>query len=57
MHKKAFSVINSHVNISWRQRVVLSTKGTGGIQHHEFFIFDGKQHPKNILFRGCLNHP
>jgi hypothetical protein len=57
MHKKAFSVITSHVNISWRERVVWPTKGTGGIQHHRFLIFDGKQHPKNIWFRGCLNHP
>ena len=33
------------------------TKGTGGLQHHKFLIFDGKQHPKNIWFHGCLNHP
>jgi hypothetical protein len=50
---KAFSVITSRVNISWRGRVFWPTKGTGGLQHHEFFIFDGKQHPKNIWFRGC----
>ena len=24
------------------------TKGTGGLKHHKFLIFDGKQHPKNI---------
>ena len=29
------------------------TKGTGGLQHHKFLIFDGKQHPKNIWFREC----
>ena len=29
------------------------TKGTGGLQHHKFLIFDGKQHPKKIGFRGC----
>ena len=28
------------------------TKRTG-IQHRNFLIFDGKQHPKNIWFRGC----
>ena len=33
------------------------TKGTGGLQHHTFLISDGKQHPKNIWFRGCENHP
>jgi hypothetical protein len=25
----------------------------GGLQHHIFLFFDGKQHPKNIWFRGC----
>ena len=29
------------------------TKGKGGLQHHNFFIFDGKQHPKIIWLRGC----
>ena len=29
------------------------TKGTGGLKHHNFLIFDEKQHPKNIWFRGC----
>ena len=24
-----------------------------GLQHHNFLIFDGKQHPKNIWFHGC----
>ena len=52
-HEKAFSVITSHVNISWREQVVWPTKGTGGLQHHNFLIFDEKQHPKNIWFRGC----
>ena len=28
------------------------TKGTGGLQHHNFFIFDEKQRPKNIWFHG-----
>ena len=50
---KAFSVITSHVNISWREQVFWPTKGTGSLQHHKFSIFDGKQHPKKIWFRGC----
>ena len=29
------------------------TKGTRGLQHHNSLIFDGKQDPKNIWFRGC----
>ena len=41
----AFSVITSRVNISWRKRVVWPIKGTGGLQYHVLFIFDGKQHP------------
>ena len=45
----AFSVITSRVNISWRERVFWPTKGTGEVT----LIFDGKQHPKNIWFRGC----
>ena len=45
---KAFSIIASHVNISWRGRVFWPTKGTGGLQHDIVLIFDGKQHPKNI---------
>ena len=45
MITKAFSVITSRDNISWR--------GTKGLQHHDFLIFDGKRHPKNIWFRGC----
>ena len=52
-----FSVITSRVNISCRARVFWPAKGTGGLQHHKFSIFDGKQHPENIWFRGCLNHP
>jgi hypothetical protein len=48
MHAKLFSVITNHVNISWRERVVWPTKGTGGLKHHNFLIFDGKQHSKNI---------
>ena len=35
----AFSVITSHVNNSWREQVVWPTKGTGGLQHHNFFYF------------------
>jgi hypothetical protein len=50
---ETFSVINSRVNISCRERVFWPTKGTGGLQHHIFLIFDGKQHPKNIWFHGC----
>ena len=50
--KTPFSVITSHVNISWREWVVWPTKGKGGLQH-PFLIFDGKQHPKNIWFHGC----
>jgi hypothetical protein len=37
--------------------VVWPTKGTGGLQHHKFLIFDGKQHPKNIWFCGYQDHP
>ena len=30
---------------------------TGGLQHHNFLIFDGKQHPKNIWFHvGTVQH-
>ena len=53
IHLQGFSVITSRVNISCRGRVFWPTKGTGGLQHHKFLIFDGKQHPKNIWFRGC----
>ena len=35
-----------------RGRVVWPTKGTGGLKHNKFLIFDGKQHPKNIWFHG-----
>ena len=41
------------VNISWRERGFGPIKGTGGLQHHKLLIFDGKQHAKNIWFRGC----
>ena len=51
MQKKTpLSVINSNVNISWREQVDWPTKGTGGSQQHKCLIFDGKQHPKNIWF-------
>ena len=50
---KGFSVITSCVNNSWREQVFWPTKGTEGLQYHKFSIFDGKQHPKNIWFRGC----
>ena len=33
------------------------TQGTGGLQHHNFFILDGKQHPKIIWFLGCSHVP
>jgi hypothetical protein len=29
------------------------TIGLGDLKHHIFLIFDGKQHPENIWFRGC----
>jgi hypothetical protein len=45
--------MTSRVNISWREQVFWPTKGTGGLQHHIFLIFDGKQHPKKNWFRGC----
>jgi hypothetical protein len=32
------------------EQVFWPTKGTGGLQHHNFLISDGKQHPKNIWF-------
>ena len=48
MPENPFSVITSRVNISCRGRVVWPTKGTGGLKHHNFLIFDGKQHPENI---------
>jgi hypothetical protein len=53
MLKTPFSVITIRVNISWRERFVWPTEGTGGLQHHNFLSFDGKQHPKNIWFHGC----
>ena len=53
MPLEGVSVITSRVNISWREQVFWPTKGTGGLQHHKFSIFDEKQHPKNIWFRGC----
>ena len=37
----------------WFRNYLTFTKGTGGLQHHKFLIFDGKQHPKNIWFHGC----
>ena len=51
--ENAFSVITNRVNISCRGQVFWPTKITGGLEHHTFLIFDGKQHPKNIWFRGC----
>ena len=54
MPENTFSVITSRVNISCRGRVAWSTKFTGGLKHHNFLIFDGKQ---NIWFHGFLNHP
>ena len=49
---EGISVITSRVNISCRGQVVWPTKGTGGLKHNKFLIFDGKQHPKNIWFHG-----
>ena len=43
----------SHPRNQIEHRFFWPTKGTGGLQHHKFLIFDGKQHPKNIWFRGC----
>ena len=57
MPENDFSVITSRVNISCRELVFWQTKGAGGLKHHIFLFFDGKQHPKNIWFRGCENHP
>ena len=54
---KGFSVINSHVNISRGGQVFWPTKGTGGLQHHNFLIFDGKQHPKKNLVPWMLKSP
>ena len=48
MLENAFLVLTRHVNISCRRQVVWPTKGKGGLKHHNFLIFDGKQHPKNI---------
>ena len=36
--EKAFSVITSRVNISWRERVIWPTKATVGLQHHKLWI-------------------
>ena len=46
MPENEFSVITSRVNISCRGRVFWPTKGTGGLQHLKFLIFDGKQYPE-----------
>ena len=51
---KAFSVITNHAIISWKGR---SFFGQPKLQEayniiHLFFTFDGKQHAKNIWFRG-----
>jgi hypothetical protein len=32
--------------------MVWPTKGTGGLKHHIFLIFDGKQHLENIWSHG-----
>ena len=34
-------------------RFFWATMGTGGLEHLKFLIFDGKQHPEKIWFRGC----
>ena len=40
--------------LQWREQIFWPTKGIGGLQQHKFLVFDGKQHPKNIWFRGLL---
>ena len=57
MPENMFSVITSRINISWRAWVFWPTKGTGGLQHHNFLIFDGKQHPKKYLVPWMLKSP
>ena len=53
-YAKPFSEIIFYFIISWRGWVFgQPMNGTGGLQHHKFLVFDGKQHPKNICFRGC----
>ena len=53
MPENVFSVITSHVNITWRAQVFWPKKDRGGLQHHKTLIFDGKPQPKNIWFHGC----
>ena len=54
MTENDFSVIK---NISCRKWVFWPTKGTGGLQHHNFLIFDGKQHTKKYLVPWMLKSP
>ena len=48
-----FSVVTSRVNISHGDQVFWPTKGSGGLKHHEFLIFEGKHQTENFWFRGC----
>ena len=46
-------IIIETTHISLRDRIFgQPKKGTGGLKLNNFFIFDGKQHPKNIWFCG-----
>jgi hypothetical protein len=48
-----FQILFFYFIISWRGWIFgRPMNGTGGSQHHKVFIFDGKQNPKNVWFRG-----
>ena len=49
--------VTSRVNISCREWVFLANQRYRRLTTSYFFIFDRKQHPKNIWFHGCWNHP
>jgi hypothetical protein len=38
-------------------RFFVPIKGAGGLKHHKFSIFDGKQHPKKNLVPWMLKSP
>ena len=44
---------NIHMSIFHVEHRFFGQQGTGGLPYHKFWIFDGKQHPKNIWFIGC----
>ena len=50
--KSGVILTSTELNIFWIG-VFWPTKGTGGLQHHIFLIFDEKQQPKKNWFRGC----